>query len=275
MARDDTLQVYSADANVRKYRRATAGEGINYLLPTSYGPIFRSAATAALADTGSSQLRALEFGCGAGMAIHHLVEDMTSHGTEVDLGIGADLVPEMIEAANRDRDEFASASAKERLRYVVAPNETLVEDIASALDQEPAAIEGTFQLAIGVNTFRYAVRHGTTATVVDQLERLLAPGGRVVMIDMNDRFPYGVKPKRSTNGWPPLRFDQPRLPTLDEYAQPFADGGFEVLERRHFCWIPHSASGARFRITKVLSPALDRVVPDHAMRSLVIARKRA
>lgn len=275
MARDDTLQVYSAEANIRKYRRASAGEGINYLLPNSYGPIFEKATDAALADTGSSQLRALEFGCGAGMAIHHLAEDMRRRGTEVDVAIGADFVPEMIEAANLDREEFASDWAKERLRYVVASNETLVDEIADGLDQQPADVEGTFQLAIGVNTFRYAVRHGTSATVVEQLERLLAPGGRVVMIDMNDRFPYGVKPRRSTNGWQPVRFDQPKLPSLDEYAQPFADAGFEVLERRHFCWIPHSASGARFRITKALSPALDRVVPDHAMRSLVIARKRA
>lgn len=272
MARDDTLQVYSAEAAIRKYRRATAGEGINYLLPHSYGPIFEKAAAAALTDTGSSRLRALEFGCGAGMAIHHLAEDL---GERVELAVGADFVPEMIEAANRDLEEFGSDSAKQRLRYVVAPNESLVADIAAALDTQTADLEGSFQLALGVNTFRYAVRHGTSATVVDQLDRLLAPSGRVVMIDMNDRFPYGVKPRRSTNGWPPLRFDQPKLPSLDEYAQPFVDGGFEVLERRHFCWIPHSASGARFRVTKALSPALDRVAPDHAMRSLVIARKRA
>lgn len=262
---------------VARYRRSSAGEGIDYLLPRVYGPIFLKAARAAAAETGAERLRIAEFGCGAAMALHFVTEALLAEGSDVELAIGADFVPRMIEAAQLDIDDYGSETARERTRFAVATNEELAAGIAEALDSTVDAIAGTFHLAIGVNTFRYPIRHGTAAAAVDQLRTLLKPGGRVVVIDMNDRFPYGIKPRLRLPGqsrWLPVRIGSAPLPSLEEYARPFAEGGFEVLERSKCCWIPHSARGLRFRLAKAAGPVLERVVPDRAMRSIVVARKR-
>lgn len=261
---------------IERYRRASAGEGIDYLLRTTYGPLFMASAQAALRDTGSDRLRVLEFGCGAGMALHHLVEMLGEAAIEVDLAVGTDFVPAMVAAAEGDRDAFGSEWAKERMRYVVAPNETLARDIAEGLSVPAETLARSFHIAIGVNAFRFAVRHDTSAAVVGQLNLLLARGGRTVIIDMNDRFPYGLKPTRKEPGERglPLRLGNAPLPSLSEYARPFRDAGFEVLREEHFCWIPHSARGARYRLARAASPLLDRLVPERAMRSLVVAAKR-
>lgn len=266
---------YDAHETILRYRRATAGEGINYLLTDLYGPLLLQAARDALQDTGAKSLRVVEFGCGAGMAIHYLIEVLRQEGIEVELAVGADFVPAMIEAANHELQEFADEWTKQRLRFVVATNEELAEQLPAGLGAPADALAGSFHMALGVNTFRYPVRHGTGATAVAQLERMLQPGGRVVVIDMNDRFPYGLKPKRDERGGRiPYRFGTAELPTLDSYAAPFGDANFEVLRKGHFSWMPHSARGARFRLMRVAAPLLDRVVPDRAMRSLVIARRR-
>ncbi len=210
------------------------------------------------------------------MALHYFVEALGEAAIEVDLAVGTDFVPAMVAAAAGDLDTFGSEWAKERMRFLVASNETLAEQIAAGLKVPVETLAGSFHVAIGVNTFRYAVRHGTSAAAVDQLNLLLARGGRAVVIDMNDRFPYGLKPKRREPGERglPLRFGNAPLPSLSEYAQPFRDAGFEVLRDEHFCWIPHSARGARYRLARAASPLLDRLVPDRAMRSLVVAAKR-
>jgi SAM-dependent methyltransferase len=267
---------YEDDDTIRRYRRRSAGEGINYLLESVYGPIFLAAARAAAAETRTERLRILEFGCGAGMAIQYTTMALHDEGKDVELGVGADLVPQMVDAANQELQEAGNAVVRHSVRFVVAANERLTDDLAVGLGEDPRALNGTFHLAIGVNTFRYPVRHGHAAEAVEQLRLLLAPGGRVVVIDMNAAFPYGVKPKRRPPGasGPALRFGTEPLPSLAGYAEPFAAGGFEVIEARNFCWIPHSAHGLRFRFAKAMSPLLDRLAPDRAMRSLVIARKR-
>jgi SAM-dependent methyltransferase len=264
---------YAAPETIRRYERRTAGEGINHLLREEYGPIFLESA---LAVSGPSPMRMLEFGCGAGMALHYLTEALGERGVDVELAIGTDFVPGMVSAARAEVERYGSEFAQARMRFAVATNETIVQGIAEELGSPPDSLNGTFQLALGVNTFRYAVRHGTADEVVAQLEALLAPGGRVVMIDMNDRFPYGIKPRRPVPGKEsryPIRLRTEALPSLAEYTRPFADAGFEVLRREHFCWIPHSASGFRFRLARALTPHLDRLIGDRAMRSLVVARK--
>lgn len=113
------------------------------------------------------------------------------------------------------------------------------------------SVAGSFHLALGVNTFRYPIRHGTVASAVQQLESLLQPGGRVVVIDMNDRFPYQLKPRRNTDAqrtrW---RFGTAPLPTLDGYAAPLENGGFEVVRKEHFLVnpaLPPRGSGSERR----------------------------
>jgi SAM-dependent methyltransferase len=266
---------YESAETIQHYRRATAGVGINHLLRTTYGPVFLEHARAALDETGAESLTVLEFGCGAGMALHYLTEQLGRQGTPVDVAVGTDFIPGMIAAAKQDLAQYGSAWARERVRFVVAPNEKLVEGLAKELGQSPDSLAGTVHLAIGVNTFRYAIRGGTSGFVVGQLAHLLAAGARVVVIDMNDRFPYGLKPRRATSSDArlPIAFGARELPTLDEYAQPFLEQRFDVLRREHFCWIPHSASGLRFHAARAVGPLFARIVPDRAMRSLIVARK--
>jgi SAM-dependent methyltransferase len=268
---------YDTGETVARYRRSTAGEGINYLLPRIYGPIFINAARAAAAETRAERLRIIEFGCGAAMALHFVTEALLAEGTDVEFAVGADFVPRMIEAAALDVAEYGSEVGRKRMRFAIASSEELAAGVADALDSSVGALAGTFHLAIGVNTFRYAIRHGTAPAAVEQLHQLLVPGGRVVVIDMNDRFPYGITPKRRLPGQTgrlPFRIGNSALPSFERYARPLAEGGFEVLERRNCCWIPHSACGVRFRLAKATGPLLDHFLPDRAMRSIVVARKR-
>lgn len=267
---------YDRPETVQRYRRRTAGAGINFLLPNVYGPLFLDELHAALADTGAERLRILEFGCGAGMALHYLTEELGKQGIDVELAVGADFVPAMVGAAQQDLDEFGTSWAKERVRYVVASNEELEAGVAEGLGTTVDALAGTFHLAIGVNTFRYAIRHGNSEAVVGNLGRLLAPGAHIVVVDMNDRFPYGMRPTRREPGEQglPIHFGRAWLPTLEGYAEPFASDGFDVLRQERFCWIPHSSTGLRFWLARAGGPVLDKLVPDHAMRSLVVARKR-
>jgi len=273
-AYDADFKEYDDAGTIQRYRRATAGDGIRYLLSASYGPLFLEAARDAIRETGAKALRIVEFGCGAGMAIHYLVEALRREGVDVELAVGADFVPAMIGAAQQELRELGDDWTKQRLRYVIATNEELAAQIAEGLGEPEESIAGSFHLAIGVNTFRYPIRHGTVGSAVQQLESLLQPGGRVVIIDMNDRFPYQLKPRRNTDGertrW---RFGTAPLPTLDGYAAPLENGGFEVVRKEHFSWMPHSASGIRFRAARAASPILDKVVADRAMRSLVVARR--
>jgi SAM-dependent methyltransferase len=266
---------YEGAETIQRYRRPTAGAGINHLLRTTYGPVLLEQARAALDETGAESLTLLEFGCGAGMALHYLTEELGRRGTPVDIAVGTDFIPGMIAAAKQDLAEYGSPWARERVRFIVAANEKLVEGLARELGQSRDSLVDTIHLAVGVNTFRYAIRGGTSRLVVGQLAHLLAAGGRVVVIDMNDRFPYGLKPRRtkSSNARLPIEFGARELPTLDEYAQPFLEQRFDVLRREYFGWIPHSASGLRFHAARAVGPLFARIVPDRAMRSLVVARK--
>jgi len=101
--------------------------------------------------------------------------------------------------------------------------------------------------------------------------RLLRPGGVVVMIDMNDRFPLFRSHLKGTVESP----EEAYLPTLDEYAKPFEKTGFELMTKDNFCWVPHSAGPALTTICRALTPVLNATVRSRAMRSLVVAKRPA
>jgi hypothetical protein len=86
---------------------------------------------------------------------------------------------------------------------------------------------------------------------------------------MNDRFPAFRSHLKGTAEDPAECY----LPSLEEYASPFKTGGFEIIRKENFCWIPHSAGLALTLCCRFLSPLLNLVAPDRAMRSLVVARK--
>jgi hypothetical protein len=91
------------------------------------------------------------------------------------------------------------------------------------------------------------------------------------MIDMNRRFPAFRSKLRSHKVPKTERY----LPSLEEYACPFAEAGLEVLTKTNFCWIPHSASPFLTNVFRSMTPILNLFAQSMAMRSLVISRKKA
>jgi hypothetical protein len=91
------------------------------------------------------------------------------------------------------------------------------------------------------------------------------------VIDMNNRYPFF----RSDLKKRLLRTKEQEcyVPTLEEYAAPFAKEGFELLRKEHFCWVPHSANALISRVFSTLTPTLNTIAKSRAMRSLVVARK--
>ena len=90
------------------------------------------------------------------------------------------------------------------------------------------------------------------------------------MIDMNDKFPAF---RRRFRGHVTPGDRAYYLPSLDEYAHPFASAGFEIMRKGNFCWIPHSAGRPLTQIMRFMTPILNGLSQQHAMRSLVISRK--
>lgn len=154
---------------------------------------------------------------------------------------------------------------------MVASNENLVSQSAAGLGIEAGKLLGSFDVVIGVNTIRYCHRLNNVDQCVEGIKALLADGGVCINIDMNRNFPAFRSQLRN---WRSKQGSATLLPTLDQYAAPFSSAGFEVIEKRNFCWIPHSAGRSLTRVMKMLALILNIVAPGRAMRSLVICRKR-
>ena len=90
------------------------------------------------------------------------------------------------------------------------------------------------------------------------------------MIDMNNRFP--VFRSRLRDLFTKSK-DEIHLPSLSDYSETFQKAGFEIVTRKTFCWIPHSAGRALTRFCRLLSPLLTAIAQPWAMRSLIISRK--
>ena len=157
----------------------------------------------------------------------------------------------------------------EKLSFHIARNERFVEDLTAARGESADGLAGSFDLVIGVNTFRYCHRLGNEQDCAADIFRLLRPGGVCVNIDMNNRFPAFRSHLKHTAADPAECY----LPSLEEYAAPFKAAGFEIMRKENFCWIPHSAGRALTLGCRLLSPVLNLLAPSRAMRSLVVARK--
>ena len=263
------LTEYSSDAAVAKYSSETAGRGISHLLDAEYGPIYRNAVKRQLQAPVGAGLRLLEFGCGAGVHLVHCTATFEREGPPVAAAFGMDFSRRLIAAAH-DEVKTLPVSVRHKVKFLVARSETMDKELAADLNVHPTELHNSFHLVIGVNTFRYCCRAGTARDCAHAIYDLLKRGGVCVVIDMNNKFPLFRTRLRD-------RLTRPKeeryLPTLEQYAAPFAAVGFEVLERRTFCWIPHSAGAALLGACRALTPVLNAVAPSFAMRSLVIARK--
>lgn len=259
---------YESDEALRKYSTESAGHGINYLLEHEYGKLYLDAIRIHLRTSPRRPLRVMEFGCGAGMNLIRLVAQLDREQIAVASAYGTDFSVALVDRARREAQQFLSREQHARVSFHVARNERLAGDLAAASKETDLA--GSFDLIIGVNTFRYCHRLNAQNDCARDIAQLLRPGGVCVMIDMNDRFPLF----RSHFKAGPSNPEETYLPSLDEYASPFERAGLEILTKDNFCWIPHSAGAAMTLVGRALTPILNTVARRFAMRSLVVARRR-
>lgn len=265
------LEEYGSEDAVRKYTTETAGFGISYLLQHDYARVYLNAVDSYLRTSPQRPLRILEFGCGGGMNIITLVSLLEQKGMPVECAYGTDFSDRLVQSAGQEAKNLLTPALANKLSFYVATNERLIEDLAAARGTKTEDLVGYFDLIIGVNTFRYCHRLGKENDTAADIYRLLRPGGVCVNIDMNNRFPVFRSKLKGTVEDPTEAY----VPTLEEYASPFKSAGFEVLEKKHFCWIPHSAGRVLTYGCLFLSPLLSLFAGSRAMRSLVVARKTA
>jgi SAM-dependent methyltransferase len=270
---EDFLKEYSAEENIRRYMKKTAGHGISYLLEHDYGQIYLEVIDNFLPKAAvAGGLRILEFGCGAGMNLLHLVSVLEARGTPVEVAYGTDFSAALIESAKLEAKEALKPKIADKVRFCVAKNETLLGDMAQSLAVAPESLQGSFDFIFGVNTIRYCHRLKNENENARQIHGLLKDRGVCVVIDMNDKFPAfrsrfrdrATKEKESYY-----------LPSLAEYARPFETAKFEILRKDNFCWIPHSAGPSLTAFMRFMTPVLNGIGRRRAMRSLVIGRKNA
>lgn len=264
------LEEYSQADAVKRYLNATAGVGISHLLRNIYGPIYQRNVDILEKKFGKKGWRVLEYGCGGGMNLIHVTKLLGERGIEVERAHGTDFAQAMIDAANREASNYLSPAEQEKVHFSVVANENLSNGLSAELGVPQSDVLNSFHFIFGINTFRYCHRIGKAEQTAKDIFRLLKPGGISMMIDMNNKFPFFRSRKEDLRTKPA---EQCVLPTVDEYKGPFERAGFKLLEVKNFCWIPHSASGMTFTITKMLNPLLDVMVPSYAMRTLVIGQK--
>lgn len=270
---DPFFREYTSPDAVFKYTKATAGFGISYLLDHDYKTVYVKAIHCLPRHVRQHGIRMLEFGCGGGMNLLQVVSSLGRDGFYIESAIGTDFSPVLIEAAKKEAQSYLTPRERSRVQFCVAKNETLLEELSADLGGEFSKLENSFHFIIGVNTIRYCYRAGKDFDCVQDIFRLLAPGGVCVVMDMNDRFPaFRSRLKNKLRG-KKQREEECYLPSLEEYTAAFHQVGFEVLRSEHFCWIPHSAGRFLMALLHAMSPVLNMAARSRAMRSLVVAKK--
>jgi 2-polyprenyl-3-methyl-5-hydroxy-6-metoxy-1,4-benzoquinol methylase len=267
----DFLKEYSTGESIRRYSKETAGHGISYLLDHDYGKIYLDVIEKYVPKPRLKKgIRLWEFGCGGGMNLLHLVSLIERRGIPLDCAYGTDFSETLIETAKHEATNYLRSKHSDKIRFCVAKNENLIEDVTKGVGISKGALLGSFDVILGVNTIRYCHRLANEDKCVEGLFDLLTDGGVCIIIDMNQNFPVFRSRFRDR-----LTKDQGAyyLPSLDEHTRPFSSAGFEILKKENFCWIPHSAGRGLTAVMKALTPTLNALVPNRAMRSLVISRK--
>ena len=267
------FEEYTSHDAILKYTKATAGTGISYLLDNDYKNIYMQALEKLPPEVKQRGIRMLEFGCGGGMNLVHLVAVLTKSGLKIQKAMGTDFSPVLIDAAKKESKNYLRPEDQGRIEFHIAKNETLINDIAAATGTERSQLLGSFDFILGVNTMRYSHRGGRELSCAKDILDLLTPGGICVNIDMNNRFPAFRSALK--NKFRAHKVEECYIPSLEEYAAPFTKTGFEVLRQEHFCWVPHSGGTTMVTVMRTLAPILGTVAKTRAMRSLVVARKPA
>jgi SAM-dependent methyltransferase len=264
---------YTSGDAILKYTRATAGFGISYLLDHDYKAVYLQALAGLPEEVRRGGVRILEFGCGAGMNLLHLLSVLSNVGVEVETAIGTDFSPVLIGAARNEARASLRDNELQKVQFHVAKNEQLIPDLEASLGVENRALENSFHFILGVNTIRYCHAAKKEMENARDIFKLLAPGGICAVIDMNDRFPFFRSDLK--NRFLRQKEEECYVPSLEEYAAPFIENDFEILRKEHFCWVPHSSGRVMCRVFSVLAPILSAAAGSRAMRSLVVSRKPA
>jgi hypothetical protein len=178
----------------------------------------------------------LEFGCGGGMNLLQLVSVLGRHSFNIESAIGTDFSPVVIQAAKKEAQSYLIPGERSHVRFCVAKNETLLEDLSAGLGQELSKLENSFHFIIGVNTNpllpsrRKAVRLRT---------RHFPPArtGRSLCGDRHERplsrFSQQLEEQASCQQATGRRV---LPPSLQEYTAPFQQVGIPLVDswRRFF-----------------------------------------
>jgi SAM-dependent methyltransferase len=271
MENETFFQEYTSPDAITKYTRATAGWGITYLLDHDYREVYLEALSHLPVETQKNGIRMLEFGCGGGMNLLHLITVLNKEGIRVERAIGTDFSPVLIEAAKCEATNYFPNDKQHKVEFYVANNQSLLDDLSVSSRTEKAKLKDSFHFILGVNTIRYSHAAKKEMESARDILDLLVPGGMCVVIDMNNRFPFFRSDLK--NRFRRHKEEECYIPTLEEYAAPFERSGFEVLRAEHFCWVPHSSGKFMCRLLSGMSPILSFVARSRAMRSLVVSRK--
>ncbi len=133
---DPFFREYTSRDAILKYTKATAGFGISYLLDHDYKQVYLEAIKQLPQQLRKDGIRMLEFGCGGGMNLLHLVSVLRLDGLNINAAIGTDFSPVLIEAANKEAENYLTSQQRSRVQFCVAKNETLLEDLSAGLGKE-------------------------------------------------------------------------------------------------------------------------------------------
>jgi SAM-dependent methyltransferase len=270
MKTDIYFEEYTSPDAVLKYSKATAGYGINYLLDNDYKAVYCEALDRLPEEAKRKGIRVLEFGCGAGMNLIHLVSVLRQKDIKLEKAIGTDFSPVLLEVARGEAKKELNGESR-KVEFMVAKNESLVKDISAATGMDSSKLKNHFHFIFGINTFRYCHTGENDIACARDIREMLAPRGVCMVIDMNHSFPAFRSALK--NRFRIHKKEECYIPTLDEYAAPFEQTGFDLLRRENFCWVPHSGGKLMCGIMSGMAPILNLVAKPRAMRSLVLAQK--
>ncbi len=214
METDAFFRQYTSHDEILKYTKATAGLGISYLLDHDYKAVYLEALAVLPQEIRERGIRMLEFGCGGGMNLLHLISVLHQEGIKVESAIGTDFSPVMIETARREAKNYLSERDLHRLEFHVAKNETLISNLSASAGTDEAKLEKSFDFILGVNTIRYCHDAKTEMDNARDIFDLLVPGGVCVVIDMNNRFPVFRSDLKNGLRW--KKEKQCYVPSLEE-----------------------------------------------------------
>jgi SAM-dependent methyltransferase len=279
-AEADVLAYYTQPEVMTRYLPSSACPGVGYAVSHVYGAIYQSIIGSIVAHRPQHhEFRVLEYGCGGGMNLLQLIQIFRAQGVGLTSAIGTDLSWSMINAAHKEAGQRLPAELKHLVRYFVARNETLAEDLAFGLGRNPQELHNTFDLALGVNTFRFTHRLKKDGDCARDLFAMLQPGGYSIMIDMNRYLRFrGSRIHDLLTGASRRSY----IPSLAEYSRPFHEAGFGITcARTFFCftqlpfgtWMPGKLNGALLALCRSRKGMFDACFPRFAQHALVIARK--